>query len=102
MYGDTCHFRHIDEVCSDKICKFFNCQKRHPKLCKFFRKYHRCKFTTFCRYSHKVADNDEKIKVIEIKLDEIDKKSETKIEALKKQFEDTINELENKQNEKDI
>ena len=68
MYGDTCHFRHIDEVCSDKICNVFNCEKRHPKLCKFFREYHRCKFTTFCRYSHTVTDNDEQIKEIEIKM----------------------------------
>ena len=102
MYGDTCHFRHIDEICSEKNCNVFNCEKRHPKVCKFFREYHRCKFTTFCRYSHKVTDKDEKIKEIEIKMDDIFKKADTKIEVLKKQFEDTLINLENEQKEKDI
>ena len=86
----------------EKQSHLFNCEKRHPKVCKFFREYHRCKFTTFCRYSHTVTDNDEQIKEIEIKMDEIDKKVETKIEAIKKKFEDTLINLENEQKEKDI
>ena len=72
MYGDTCRYKHIEEVCSDQSCSVFNCEKRHPKICNFQREFGRCKFTTYCKYSHNkqtdVAVNSDKIKEIEKKL----------------------------------
>ena len=72
MYGETCRYRHIEEICCDQKCSVFNCEKRHPKICNFNREFGRCKFTTYCKYSHNkqtdVAENSDKIKEIEKKL----------------------------------
>ena len=31
------------------------CKNRHPKICKFFEKYQRCKFGNYCHYSHHMS-----------------------------------------------
>ena len=100
IYDDTCRNRHIEEVCSDKKCSVFNCEKRHPKICNYFREFERCKFTTYCRYSHKkpteVIENNERMKAIEDKLVEIEKNaSSEKEETLDKQLNHKIEHLEN-------
>ena len=86
MYGDTCRNRHIEEICSSKNCNVFNCEKRHPKICNYFKEFERCKFTTFCRYSHRkpkeVLENDKRIQAIEDKLLEIEKKGMNSEESI--------------------
>ena len=53
-------------------CNIFDCEIRHPKICKYISFYGRCKFTTYCDYSHEkpndVKENSEKINEIEKKL----------------------------------
>ena len=37
---------------------------RHPRVCKYFREYNRCKFSEWCVYAHIVQDRDlENLKV---------------------------------------
>ena len=97
QYGDNCRYNHVDEICNDKTCAVFACEKRHPKICNFYREFQRCKFTTFCKYKHEkqnnVNENSERIDQLEIKLKELEKinqKSEKKneIEAVEMDFDD--------------
>ena len=81
-YKEGCMKLHIDENC-DNSCDNLNCVRRHPKECKYYRKYKRCKFDP-CRYLHKENNIDEilkakenidlKIKKIEDKIAEINDK----------------------------
>ena len=122
-YGDKCYFRHVKDICSDKNCNVFNCERRHPRKCNFFGEYGKCKFTTYCSYKHEkqvnATENAEKIKTIETQLKTIENKhkepetpsmlenletkfkafenvTENKIETLEKAFENRCRELENK------
>ena len=95
-FSDKCRFRHNNDLCVDKNCNVFKCDKRHPKICTFHRDFGRCKFTTYCRYNHEkqtdVQNNCDMIKKFEKKLTEMENKinpNETNI----------LNDVE-KQNEK--
>ena len=45
----------MNEKCENDISA---CSKRHPKVCKYYREYNRCKFSDRCVYAHVVKDND--------------------------------------------
>ena len=72
---DKCRFRHNNVKCTEKTCSIYNCEKRHPKICKHFREYGYCKFTTYCRYEHKkqvhIAENSDNIAKLEKKFQRI-------------------------------
>ena len=76
---------HISELCKNPKCEIKNCKLRHPKKCKFFRDYNRCKFGEWCFFSHETIENrlilddiannlNEKHETIEKKIENIDKK----------------------------
>ena len=48
-------------------------------MCRFFREFSRCKFTTFCKYSHEIFQemfgNNDKIKEMDAKINELGKKA---------------------------
>ena len=103
-YGDKCHFRHVKQICVDKNCNVFACEKRHPKICNFFSEFGQCKFTTYCDYKHEkhnsAKENSEKIKLIEKKITEVENKVLnkdiiTKLEAIENEFENKIKTFEN-------
>ena len=109
-YGVKCRFKHTNELCVDKKCDVFACERRHPNPCRYYRDFGRCRFTTNCAYYHdnSISENSEKIKDIENKLKEIDKKDkknkptvtlgenvEKKLEAFEKDFDKKIERLEN-------
>ena len=48
-----CRNMHINEKCSEIKCEDRNCLKRHPKICKFYQLYNRCKFGEYCAFTHK-------------------------------------------------
>ena len=57
-YCETCRNIHYEEMCIIKSCSIITCNKWHPSKCRYFRIYNRCKFGTFCLFSHdKTADN---------------------------------------------
>ena len=51
-FQDLCRYEHVKEVCDDVECSVTLCRKRHPRLCIYFSKFNRCKFGSFCQFSH--------------------------------------------------
>ena len=105
-FGGTCRKRHFSERCENSSCEIFKCEKRHPRECKYFREYSRCKFGDDCQFYHKAAYNSEsigqenamkaKILTLETNFNEVTKKLDNKeidIENLKlklEKFEETL------------
>ena len=96
-YNETCRKLHVNEMCEDNSCQFLKCSQRHPKACKWYRKYKRCKFNP-CKFSHKddleelKLDNQkalQKIDDIEIILAE-----KNELENKRKEFDNKIDNLE--------
>ena len=52
-FAMTCRIKHVDELCEAPSCEINLCEKRHPRICKFFYEFGRCKFGDYCRYNHK-------------------------------------------------
>ena len=117
-HRESCRKRHNQEVCDESNCNIYRCIKRHPKTCKYYLNYGRCKFNP-CAFLHK--NNDEnvenlkkdnleivrKLEAIDRNLKELEKKAElsesiidklTKVEA---KF-DHITSIERQLLEKDI
>ena len=113
-YSDSCRFRHVTTVCDDGQCEIQNCEKRHPKIRRYYRDYRRCKFTIGCKYKHenpydmfhKLEKEIDKIKknnpinakearnkLLEEKLETLEKKIETQ----QKDFENQRKNLEAKE-----
>ena len=65
---DNCPFYHPTELCEkfkgDHICVNFNCRKRHPKKCRYW-KLGDCWRGDGCLYSHNLGQNDEHFKTID-------------------------------------
>ena len=49
---EKCRLMHVDEVCQNHECEVKNCNLRHPRICKYFRDYRRCKFGEYCSFRH--------------------------------------------------
>ena len=79
-YGDRCHFRHAKQICINSNCDVLSCENRHPRNCKWYQEYNRCKFTTYCKFKHVKIDSIEnlmeKIKENSNELNELAKKLE--------------------------
>ena len=57
-FTDRCRFQHVEEICGNLSCEIKRCNLRHPKVCKFFRDYNRCKFGEWCCFKH-ITNNTE-------------------------------------------
>ena len=88
-------------MCENRFCEVSLCSLRHPKICRYYREYKRCKFNP-CAYKH---EDDEKT------IDTLMKENKTmseKIEQIvldikiltekEKKFEDIIQKLNNFEN----
>ena len=47
-----CKKKHINETCPTFQCQVEDCGLRHPRLCKYFFEFGRCKFGLQCSYFH--------------------------------------------------
>ena len=94
-----CRYKHVTEVCDDKKCIPKTCQKRHPRMCKYFVNYGSCKLGTTCAYAHKIQRNEE-IGRLEQKLEELTKIINGKDDVIKN-LASKIEDLVKKNNEKD-
>ena len=56
IFLETCRKQHVHNICANDSCEITNCKKRHPKICRYYTQYHRCKFSSFCSYSHRIPD----------------------------------------------
>ena len=51
-YGSRCYRPHVNEKCDNDNCNFNECPLRHPKKCRYFVEYNKCKFGEYCHFSH--------------------------------------------------
>ena len=54
-FGERCNKHHLKEICQTEDCNLKTCNKRHPKICKFFSVNQVCKFSDACCYKHKLS-----------------------------------------------
>ena len=90
-FKERCLKLHIDDNCADSSCNTSSCNRRHPKECRYYRRYRRCKFDP-CKFLHKENNIDEILKTkesIDLKLKIIDdeiKKLNEKIVAIENSY----------------
>ena len=68
-FGDTCRKQHINENCFEINCENINCIKRHPRNCKFYDLYKRCKFGEYCSYAHRENIQSIEITILKVKVE---------------------------------
>ena len=93
--GVKCDRVHLKEVCQTRECDYRECNKRHPRPCRIFRKNGFCRFGSSCKYSHRqskeVEDQSKEInkqnKIIE-SLREITSKLSNQVADQKEEIKD--------------
>ena len=55
-YQEVCRKQHENKMCENSSCDILRCRFRHPRPCKYYKRYKRCKFDP-CAFLH--IDNDE-------------------------------------------
>ena len=94
-FSETCRKLHNKEICRNKTCEIQHCTKRHPRPCKYFQEYKRCKFGEFCSFSHDseyhihdhvpnnvTTDIQNRLEMLENKIKEKDNQIENLIEEI--------------------
>ena len=76
-YGGKCYMTHINRICENYNCDQSECEYRHPKVCKYFEMFKRCKFTSFCKFSHKTNNSvqEDTTHILNDKVDTIEKEA---------------------------
>ena len=54
-FQSNCRNKHVEDLCENPSCEIAACEKRHPKKCKYFLNFGRCKFL-YCSYKHEHYD----------------------------------------------
>ena len=117
MSGDVCMFNkfgfckweanckkiHLDEICLLEECESRKCNKRHPRLCKYFSERGFCKYGSNCSFDHRPPkylrsivtrlealekENLKLFKVIESQKEICDNKTIKDVEKILKQIDD--------------
>ena len=60
-FSTRCRQFHLNEICENELCENQNCLKRHPRVCRFYNQYQRCKFGEFCSFLHQTKTTSDKI-----------------------------------------
>ena len=64
----NCRKRHVETICEREYCEILNCNQRHPRECSYYRHFNRCKFGSYCSFTHKTS-KDEKIEKLRNEID---------------------------------
>ena len=51
------------------FCEKENCLKRHPRNCKFYDQYSRCKFGDYCAFAHRENPQVIENKIMKIRIE---------------------------------
>ena len=96
----SCRNYHVNEKCQEISCENRTCLKRHPKICKYFELYNRCKFGEYCAFEHRENPLLKEINKLNIKCGTLegdlnDKLNEVfdlrkKVEALEQVLEEVV------------
>ena len=79
-FQQHCQKQHVNVVCPDiPNCNNDLCFKRHPKACKNYAKYNKCRFQQFA-YSHEKNEHQSKVEKLEKEVNEL----KLEVEELKK------------------
>ena len=54
-YGVTCRYLHFTTICESDSCEIKSCANRHPRKCRFWTQFGRCKFGSYCSFKHDVT-----------------------------------------------
>ena len=93
-----CRKQHVDVLCEDSPCDPAVCIKRHPKECKYYNNYKRCKFNP-CKFAHMENQmNDEKLTEVIEKVNNIEEilKEKLNLEIKMREYDDKIKEYDDK------
>ena len=82
---------HVNTICVKEDCNGNECDERHPRQCRFYTVYGRCKFHP-CAYMHvekievqKIKHLEEKLVAKEIEIQELNDKLNGLLENIEKQ-----------------
>ena len=56
-FQSHCRKQHYMEICTNTQCSMVTCVYSHPRLCRYFNNFGRCKFEESCAYLHKKDDS---------------------------------------------
>ena len=84
-HGEKCREIHVKETCHKDDCDVTKCRRRHPKDCRYFQLYKRCKFGDFCAFSHTIRTDPvlEEIKFVRKKVEDLEKEIKEKNDEIK-------------------
>ena len=55
-FSERCRKHHVNEICENTSCSISECRQRHPKICRYFDNYGRCKFFP-CAFKHETRNS---------------------------------------------
>jgi hypothetical protein len=72
-FGKASFRKHEDVKCENGSCEIWECSFQHPRYCRYFQEYRKCKFGDYCRFSHDLLENenDKEISEIKAKLEDL-------------------------------
>ena len=98
-YKEICRQPHDNLKCEENECEISQCSKRHPKSCRYYDQFKRCKFGEFCSFLHRdkteIAAPENEIKDMREKINNL----ENHVKAKESEMNDKITALENENRE---
>merc|ERR1719319_1209158 len=82
--------KHENEICENSVrnvCTNQSCRKRHPRECRYFVQFGRCKLGEACAYSHAGGSKNHKVEKLEKEVKEM-KEENMKVDQLEKQVQE--------------
>ena len=73
-FAINCFRKHENQKCDNELCEIRKCPLRHPKNCRYFAEFNKCKFGSFCKFNHDGIKNlkfDQEIELLKKELDYI-------------------------------
>ena len=79
-YQEQCRKQHVMDICPTPMCNNLSCLLRHPKVCKYFLSFRRCKFGDLCAFLHgpdkqtdaEISELEQEIQHVKAKISEVD------------------------------
>ena len=92
-FQSHCRKQHYMEICTNTQCSMVTCVYRHPRACRYFNNFGRCKFEDSCAYLHKKDDRKDQEKEIEKLRKEVEElhKQVNELRKILKEFSNTTN-----------
>jgi len=99
-FRNNCEKIHLKDKCENPQCNGYKCDNRHPRECFFFKNFGRCKFGTYCYYTHsetKEIKLEEEVNMLKAEIvsltnnvNKLQAKMETLISEIKDKISDRI------------